>query len=65
LSLAEQALRIAPLPRYHETIALAHWRAGRKAEALAAIQLAIAGDGRNASFQRTLAQIQSGTGSGK
>jgi hypothetical protein len=27
--------------------------------------LAIAGDGRNASFQRTLAQIQGGTGSGK
>ncbi len=61
VGLATRAFAVRPLPRYLETVALAHLGAGRQQEARNAIQAAIEMDRPNPSFQKTLERIVAGT----
>ena len=55
---AKEAFRLAQMPQYQQTLALAYFRAGKHAGALKAIQTAIEMAPENEAFRQTLAEIR-------
>ena len=55
---AKEAFRLAQVPQYQQTLALAYFRAGKHARALKAIQTAIEMDPENEAFRQTLTEIR-------
>lgn len=58
ISHAKKAFRLAQLPQYQQTLALAYFQAGERENALKAIQTAIEMEPKNEAFRQTLAQIR-------
>ena len=55
---AKKAFRLAQVPQYQQTLALAYFRAGKHESALKAIQTAIEMEPENEAFRQTLAEIR-------
>jgi tetratricopeptide (TPR) repeat protein len=55
---AKKAFRLAPVPQYLQTLALAHFQAGAHQEALKAIRTAIEMEPENDAFRRTLVKMK-------
>ncbi len=55
---AKKAFRLAQVPQYQHTLALAYFRVGQRESAIKAIQTAIEMEPENAAFRQTLAEIR-------
>jgi tetratricopeptide (TPR) repeat protein len=55
---AKKAFRLAPVPQYLQTLALAHFQAGEHKNALKAIQTAIKMEPENDTFRQILAKMK-------
>jgi len=58
IALAEKAVRLAPIPQYLQTLALAYFQAGAHQKALKAIQTAIEMEPENDAFRQILAKMK-------
>ena len=58
VALAKQAVALAPTAKHYDTLAYAYYRNGRYAEALVAIQRALAMEPEREAYQKLLSEIQ-------